>query len=428
MPFPFTFKFAVPGLNPFATQEPQPVPVASSSSGPFRPPTSPARHRDRHTRPQTIPDRTSSSRSPSASAPISRKRGWDPSLAEPSLSTTTLTSGSGYLDTPAKYREMAISSRRGDDSEVTEMAMSVPDLPPPAKRRRGLAGSIVSTAVSAALIGTAVGLTVYRLWRDRGKDAEQKDDSRESEQPPPPPPYQQGGWTPAQASHAIHVTPPTPMATPRRRKVHHGHASRRAARARSRAHAHSTISPPPSVDPSQPQRDVEMEEEPSVVEEQMDWLGGQLAALIQEGQKALGREIVVQSEAQEDEIDDGTGVWEEEEGGFHSEFGGLPNRTSSPRRKRQPRNLTLVPSSHSSRPNSASPRTQRFDFVSASLPSSAGSRGWPQTPDFGRSMSAESDLSRSLSTRETESSWDSPELRETMARARARALANQAAG
>lgn len=37
------------------------------------------------------------------------------------------------------------------------------DLPPPAKRRRGLAGSIVSTAVSAALIGTAVGLTVYRL-------------------------------------------------------------------------------------------------------------------------------------------------------------------------------------------------------------------------------------------------------------------------
>jgi len=35
---------------------------------------------------------------------------------------------------------------------------------PPAKRRRGLAGSIVSTALSAALIGTAVGLTVYRLY------------------------------------------------------------------------------------------------------------------------------------------------------------------------------------------------------------------------------------------------------------------------
>lgn len=34
---------------------------------------------------------------------------------------------------------------------------------PPAKRRRTLAGSIVSTAVNAALVGTAVGLTVYRL-------------------------------------------------------------------------------------------------------------------------------------------------------------------------------------------------------------------------------------------------------------------------
>lgn len=34
---------------------------------------------------------------------------------------------------------------------------------PPAKRRRTLAGTIVSTAASAALIGTAVGLTVYRL-------------------------------------------------------------------------------------------------------------------------------------------------------------------------------------------------------------------------------------------------------------------------
>jgi hypothetical protein len=37
------------------------------------------------------------------------------------------------------------------------------DLPPPPKRRRGLAGSIVSTALNAALFGSAVGLTVYRL-------------------------------------------------------------------------------------------------------------------------------------------------------------------------------------------------------------------------------------------------------------------------
>ena len=34
---------------------------------------------------------------------------------------------------------------------------------PPTKRRRTLAGSIVSSALNACLIGTAVGLTVYRL-------------------------------------------------------------------------------------------------------------------------------------------------------------------------------------------------------------------------------------------------------------------------
>jgi hypothetical protein len=34
---------------------------------------------------------------------------------------------------------------------------------PPAKRRRTIAGTIVSGALNAALIGTAVGLTVYRL-------------------------------------------------------------------------------------------------------------------------------------------------------------------------------------------------------------------------------------------------------------------------
>ena len=35
---------------------------------------------------------------------------------------------------------------------------------PPAKRRRTLAGTIVSGAINAALIGTAVGLTVFRLY------------------------------------------------------------------------------------------------------------------------------------------------------------------------------------------------------------------------------------------------------------------------
>ncbi|KAG6817138.1 hypothetical protein H0H87_012329 [Tephrocybe sp. NHM501043] len=92
----------------------------------------------------------------------SLKRGWEPSFASTSRSTTTLASTSGYLDTPGKYREMAERNASADEFHEVEMFADT-EMPPPAKRRRGLAGSIVSTALSAALIGTAVGLTVYRL-------------------------------------------------------------------------------------------------------------------------------------------------------------------------------------------------------------------------------------------------------------------------
>ena len=87
---------------------------------------------------------------------------------------------------------------------------------PPAKRRRTLAGSLVSGAVNAALIGTAVGLTVYRLyvfftriepdqrsdnsfrWRDRGRAPELE-----------PPPYEQGDWVPSDVSNHYHRSFPT---------------------------------------------------------------------------------------------------------------------------------------------------------------------------------------------------------------------------
>ena len=41
--------------------------------------------------------------------------------------------------------------------------LPVVDLPP-AKRRKGLTSSVISTAFSAALFGAAVGLTVYRMY------------------------------------------------------------------------------------------------------------------------------------------------------------------------------------------------------------------------------------------------------------------------
>ncbi|KAJ7455377.1 hypothetical protein B0H11DRAFT_2067860 [Mycena galericulata] len=418
MPFPFTFKIAVPGLNPFTPTPETPSPLQSTSQSPEKPRARPAR-------PRNINERRPSP-SPSPAAPASRKRGWDPSLAEPSQSTATLASTSGFLNPPAKYHEM-VGHQSGDEFELEDMSMSISDMPPPAKRRRGLAGSIVSTAVSAALIGTAVGLTVYRLWRDRGKEAESE--------PLPPPPYQQGQWTPVQQAQAIEITPPTPIVTPRRRKVRHGintasATKRHNPRVRPRLHGHALSTPSSTTLPlREPLGTDSMEDEDGVaVEDQMDWMGEQLSMLIQEGQKALGREIVVQSDAREDEVDDGCGVWEEEEGGHDQEFGGPSSyrnshsRSSSPRQRKRPRNLTLAPPSYASRPSSASPRATRFEFTSSSLPSSAGTRWRSDAP--GRGMSAESELGK----REEEQTWESPELKESMARARARLLGMRGAG
>ncbi|KAJ7364124.1 hypothetical protein DFH08DRAFT_838389 [Mycena albidolilacea] len=417
MSFLFTFKLPVPGLNPFSSPAQSPS-EAPADFGYAEPPPVPSRSPP--VRPNNINQRRPSP-SPSPAAPLSRKRGWDPSLAEPSQSAATLASSSGYLDTPAKYREMA------DEFELEDMAASV-DLPPPAKRRRGLAGSIVSTAVSAALIGTAVGLTVYRLWRNRGKEAEPEP---EPDQQLPPPPYQKGEWTPVQQPQAIQITPPTPIITPRRRKVRpaasasaakrHGGRLRPRIQPRTSSPPSSTMSPPRTPYGSNNMED----DDAAVVEDKMDWLGDQLSMLIQEGQKALGREIVVKSDAREDEVDDGCGVWEEDEGAFDAaEFGGPSSyknsmsRSASPRQRKRPRNLTLAPPSYAVRPASESPRAARFEFASASLPASA-TRWRGDAPGNIRGASA---------TREEEEAYESPELKESMARARARLLGMRGAG
>jgi hypothetical protein len=63
----------------------------------------------------------------------------------------------------------------------------------------------------------------------------------------------------------------------------------------------------------------------------MDWMGDRLARLIEDGKKALGKEVVVMSEAQEDEEDDGSGNWEEEANPGTSS--GRASRSGSIRRK-----------------------------------------------------------------------------------------------
>ncbi|KZP30434.1 hypothetical protein FIBSPDRAFT_1038115, partial [Athelia psychrophila] len=192
MPFPFTFSSPVyHAPNPFDTPTTNLkwAPVSASTSGHIR--NLPVKRNDRpgpRRRPSPL---LSSGYDFDEPAPLRRKRGWEPSLAEPACAATNAASTGGYLDTPAKYkyRDMVSGAARSREDLGREIEDMAADLPP-TKKRRTLAGSIASTALSAALIGTAVGLTVYRIWRDRGKRADA------DEVLPPPPAYDQGTWVP----------------------------------------------------------------------------------------------------------------------------------------------------------------------------------------------------------------------------------------
>lgn len=168
----------------------------------------------------------------------------------------------------------------------------------------------------------------------------------------------------------------------------------------------------------------------------MDWIGDHITHLIQEGQKALGREIVVMSEAKEDEVDDGSDAWEEEPDNrlvpSHSSPS-ISRRGSvrSLRRAHRPRDLPLPPSYSPypiSPPSSASPRKHQFELDSVHHSPGRSTRGGlavPCTPRrIARGTSVESDVFAPIvsSFKEDESAWQSSELRESMERARARYL------
>ncbi|TFK68759.1 hypothetical protein BDN72DRAFT_878858 [Pluteus cervinus] len=606
MPFPFTFTLAAPGANPFLLTgssppsphlgpahrpPPRPLPIHPISANHIPPPL-PSPLFDRSSnhfpssiaptnslpRPTATPSSSSStaagissrntvplpskiSRRPSpiptiptsfgnlaysntpvpAPLPLSKKRGWEPTFAEPSQSSATLASSNGYLDTPAKYREMM--------ENAVEDVLSPDELPPPAKRRRGLAGSIVSTALSAALIGTAVGLTVYRLWRDRGK---------ESDRLPPPPPYQQGEWVPdsnssqqQQSSSAppqgIQITPPTPSSKStsngsRRGKGHTisaytsggGNVRRVAQRRRGGSRAASAQPPgtqhgsgsgghtgyvshygggdmgqpgstsnhhhnPPGAYIPNPQPEFDFGGGPSTstssappggfhagynasgvdddddemeVDDQMNWIGGKLSMLIEEGKKALGREVVVMSDVKEDEVDDGSGNWEEDDDGGGEEdrrsISGRSLRRGSIRKSRRGGTggggvgLSPPPAySNSSSlqyqqqqqqqqyPGPTSPRKQQHFYsesISAPLPStyrSSSPYGYASHSTSSTSVNTINGAGVSATLRqgqsgqhtragsleairtEDESSWESRELQESMERARAAVIARK---
>ncbi|EIW78940.1 hypothetical protein CONPUDRAFT_138211 [Coniophora puteana RWD-64-598 SS2] len=213
---------------------------------------------------------------------------------------------------------------------------------PPVKRRRTLAGTIVSTAVSAVLIGTAVGLTAYRLWRDRGQEfaieaspGEDPEEPRESHEDSsdmgPPPPYH------AEDYHRSRVAPPSPKPHRRAQAPHHSSAfkrptntQRRRVAAAGRHHQASASSQSSYLSvPTRPEfdfrsqplsregdADVEMDVEGdggAEEEVQLDRLGAQMEALLNAGRAALRSEVVVASEDPQDAVDDGGGDWVEDE-------------------------------------------------------------------------------------------------------------------
>ena len=155
----------------------------------------------------------------------------------------------------------------------------------------------------------------------------------------------------------------------------------------------------------------------------MDWIGGKISQLIEEGKKALGSEIVVMSDVKEDEVDDGSGLWEDSDGGELGFSASSRYGRMSPRRKRARQSLPhqSIPGglggefSPSKPPAYASP-TKSTSPVSSSLVQSSVEL----VPSLASSVSSSTGW-----VRETENDWQSEEVRESMERARALYMAKR---
>ncbi|KAK2462257.1 hypothetical protein APHAL10511_005753 [Amanita phalloides] len=301
------------------------------------------------------------------------------------------------------------------------------DVEQPTKRRRSLTDSIVSTALSAALIGTAVGLTVYRLWRDRGKITSNPQHPAIE----PPPPYQETERTSTPSSPT-----PTPK-SPRKNRSGAAHSKRHHIRPRlSRARVHV---PPFASGSNFPPTSPVLDPEPSTStdipapEDEMDWIGDQLSVLIAEGKRALGCEIVVMSDSKEDEVDDGSGAWEDSSPTSDSED--YTSHASSARRRRAHTTASAPVSSlrgpyspqHSDvMPPALAPTRQSYSASTTCLlaPPSTPRR----THTYGRSLDSSPGSQTFWKSSEDINSFDSPELRETMERARQRVMMMRSSG
>ncbi|KAG9124406.1 hypothetical protein FRC07_011735 [Ceratobasidium sp. 392] len=224
----------------------------------------------------------------------------------------------------------------------------------PAKRRRivEITDSLISTAFSAAVIGTAVGLTAYRLWRDRGKEGSPP--AQAIENLPPPPPYterpeamgSQTGPSHVPGGRASVPAPTNSTPTPRRSTARPSTGRRTQAQSTRRRRPVSTVfqrnqspatpvnrdrstttyhtaytapsssrtTPGPSSSSQQPNGGVqsgdELDDEEMEMSGQMDWMSSKLQDLINQGKKALGSEVVVGGA---DDVDDGADGWDDDE-------------------------------------------------------------------------------------------------------------------
>ncbi|EJD07448.1 uncharacterized protein FOMMEDRAFT_164421 [Fomitiporia mediterranea MF3/22] len=408
--FPFTFLFNVPGLsNPFASSAPASSEAEIGSHEQCSQAQTDTKRLKRNYDESSA--QTSSGpapayrrhRPPSGPPParLVRKRGWQPSSPEPSQATIIAPSTTGIFDIVPKRPDMANAQIKGDDVEV-EL--------PPSKRRKGLTETVISAAFNTALVGAAVGLTVFRMWKDRGKETEQVQS--------PPPPYEEE-WAPTRRGISESGSETTRSTVSRANKAHGtpshkrhtGSVRHRQKVTRKANSARKDREVSPRVYPYAQQDGFSSVRNSSAkVDEldEMDWIGDRLAQLIEEGKRALGTEIVVESEAPEDEIDDGSGNWVEEDSEELSSF------TSSSRRE--------IPMSHPKRscaysvPASSTPRRTALShsrFHSDDLTASPMSIPNQSTDSaFESSAGSTSFLSRTYEA-------ESPSIRDSMERARA---------
>ena len=177
----------------------------------------------------------------------------------------------------------------------------------------------------------------------------------------------------------------------------------------------------------------------------MDWIGDKLSMLIEQGKRALGTEVVVMSDAKEDEVDDGSPGWEEEED--NDQHRETISRSGSAKHLKRPRSI-LPPSFNIPIPHAStcspkrsiyesSPTNPNFStFASSSAPGSSNYTTPRRTHSRGISYESGVGLGFDSGLRngglpsfvEDPSTWESPEIREGMEKARSRYLERKFGG